>query len=63
MSGIMAAADGQKRRNKKVLSQARYLGEKITSEVLPLHLDIANHEALTEDQVHALEAVQIRSAG
>lgn len=62
MSGINAAADSQKRRNKKLLSQVRYLGEKITSEVLPLHLDIVRQEALTEDQVHALEAVQILSA-
>ena len=62
MSGIKMAIDGQKRRNKKLLSGVRYLGEQIVSEVLPLHLDIARHEALTEDQVRALEAVQILSA-
>ena len=62
MSGIEAAVNGQKRRNKKLLSQVRYLGEQITSEVLPLHLDIARHEALSEVEVQALEAVQIEAA-
>lgn len=62
MSGIKSVVDGQKRRNKKLLSQVRYLGERITSEVLPLHLDIARHEALAETEVRALEAVQIRAA-
>ncbi|MFC1526086.1 thiamine pyrophosphate-dependent enzyme, partial [Candidatus Latescibacterota bacterium] len=62
MTGIQAGIDGQKRRNSKLLKGARYLGEQIISEALPLHLDIGRVEGLTEDQIHALEALQIVAA-
>jgi len=62
MSGIRAGTEGQKRRNSKLLTSTRYLGERLTSEVLSLHLDIGRHEALDESEIHALEALQIRAA-
>ena len=62
MNSIQAAVAGQARRNKKLLSEARYLGDSITSQVLPLHIDIATAAALTQEQVDALEGLQIEAA-
>ncbi|MFH1572308.1 MAG: hypothetical protein ABIL09_30230 [Gemmatimonadota bacterium] len=62
MNGMQSLIDGQKRRNRKLLASARYLGEQVTSQVLPFHLDIARDAALEEGQVRALEALQISAA-
>ena len=41
MNSIQVAASGQARRNKKLLADAKYLGTRITSKVLPLQIDVA----------------------
>ncbi len=55
-------ASAQHARNDQLLSQARYLGREVTSEVLPLQLDIAAVESLTDDQAATLQAVEIDAA-
>ncbi|HJP29183.1 MAG TPA: thiamine pyrophosphate-dependent enzyme [Candidatus Latescibacteria bacterium] len=62
MNSLQAAAAGQTRRNKKLLADARYLGERVTSKVLPLQIDVAHTADLSQDQVDALEALQIEAA-
>ena len=62
MNSIQAATSGQARRNRKLLADAKYLGERITSKVLPLQIDVAYTTELSQDQIHGLEALQIEAA-
>ncbi|MCY4603921.1 MAG: hypothetical protein OXE49_06775, partial [Gemmatimonadetes bacterium] len=62
MRGIEAAQTGQQQRNKELLGGVRYLGEKVHSEVLPLTVDIGNQQALHQEQIDALEGLQIDAA-
>ena len=62
MRGIEAAQTGQQQRNKELLGGVRYLGEKVHSEVLPLTVDIGNQQALHQEQIDALEGLQIEAA-
>ena len=62
MRGIEAAQTGQRQRNKELLGGVRYLGEKVHSEVLPLTVDIGNRQALQQEQIAALEGLQIEAA-
>ena len=62
MRGIEAAQTGQRQRNKELLGGVRYLGEKVHSEVLPLTVDIGKQQALHQEQIAALEGLQIEAA-
>ena len=62
MRGIEAAQAGQQQRNKELLGGVRYLGEKVHSEVLPLTVDIVKQQALQQEQIAALEGLQIEAA-
>ena len=53
---------GQQDRNDALLAGARYLGDRISSEVLALHLDIRSQEKLEDEQLQALECMQIEAA-
>lgn len=61
MNSLHSAASGQARRNRKLLSEALYLGDRISSRVIPLQLDV-NGPALTTAQLDALEALGIEAA-
>ena len=61
-ASIYAALAGQKRRNEKLLKDARYLGQRVRSQVLPLQVDIAKDKALSKAQIDALVGLQIASA-
>jgi transketolase len=52
----------QQQRNQELLTTARYLHEEITSEVLPLKIDIANTPSLDASTITALESIQIDAA-
>ena len=58
-ASMCAALAGQKRRNEKLLKDARYLGQRVRSQVLPLQVDIAKDKALSNAQIDALR----RAAG
>ena len=45
-ASMYAALAGQKRRNEKLLKDARYLGQRVRSQVLPLQVDIAKNRQL-----------------
>jgi transketolase N-terminal domain/subunit/transketolase C-terminal domain/subunit len=62
MNSIQAATSGQARRNRKLLAEAKCLGERITSKVLPLQIDVAFTTDLSQDQIDGLEALQIEAA-
>ncbi len=62
MNGMQSAIQGQERRNRKLLKSAGYLGAEVTSEVLPLQIDVGSQESLTRGQADLLEALQIQSA-
>ena len=62
MNSIQVAASGQARRNKKLLADAKYLGTRITSKVLPLQIDVAHATSLSQDQIDGLEALQTEAA-
>lgn len=61
-ASMYAALAGQKRRNEKLLKDARYLGQRVRSQVLPLQVDIAKDKALSKAQVEALGGLQISAA-
>ncbi len=61
-TAIKAALVGQQRRNDKLLRDARYLGQRVRSQALPLQVDIARDKTLTPAQVDALGALQIEAA-
>ncbi len=61
-ASIDTALAGQKRRNDKLLKDARYLGQRVRSQVLPLQVDIAKDKALSKAQVDALGGLQIAAA-
>lgn len=63
MKSLHALDAAQQQRNQALLGAARHLkDESITSQVLPLHLEIAILEQLGPEQVHALEGLQIEAA-
>ena len=62
MNGLRSGIQGQERRNRKLLKSANYLGAEVTSEVLPLEIDVDSQERLTRAQADLLEALQIQSA-
>ncbi len=62
MKGIKAVAAQQQERNQALLDQVRYLGFSITSQVLPLQVDISTAEKLTAEQEQTLQALQIEAA-
>ena len=61
-TSMYAALAGQKRRNEKLLKDARYLGQRVRSQVLPLQLDIAKDKALSKAQIDVLGGLQIAAA-
>ena len=61
-TSMYAALAGQRRRNEKLLKDARYLGQRVRSQVLPLQLDIAKDKALSKAQIDALGGLQIAAA-
>jgi transketolase len=62
MTGTQQALKGQKRRNRKLLSQVQYLGSQVTSQVLPMEVDIRRLKRLSAAKVGALEGLQIEAA-
>ncbi|MDE2999588.1 MAG: thiamine pyrophosphate-dependent enzyme [Gemmatimonadota bacterium] len=62
MSALQHATTQQERRNRTLLDGSRYLSDVVTSEVLPIHIDVRRTEALTETQNDALIALQIDAA-
>ena len=62
MSELQHATTQQEHRNRTLLDGSRYLSETVTSEVLPLHIDIRHTETLTETQVNIFTALQIEAA-
>ena len=62
MSELQHATTQQEHRNRTLLDGSRYLSETVTSEVLPLHIDIRHTETLTETQIDIFTALQIEAA-
>ncbi len=62
MSNVNALTEKQGGRNDALLNEARFLGKKIASDVLGLHIDIAATEVLGEMEDRALTALQIEGA-
>ena len=62
MTNLHEAFKEQEERNRQLLAGARYLGETVQSEVLPLQIDISSVGELSEQQIDALEALQIDAA-
>lgn len=52
----------QQARNQKLLDASRYLHGDAESQVLPLHFDLAQKESLSEQEILALQAIEIESA-
>ncbi|TFG98873.1 MAG: hypothetical protein E4H13_09430, partial [Calditrichales bacterium] len=52
----------QKEKNAALLKDSIYLGDKITSKVIPFKLDVMNEDAISEEQKLTLEALEIRAA-
>jgi len=61
-TGFQAAIRDQQERNQVLLDRARYLGDRVESEALPLHVDIERAEELSAEQVQILEGLQIEAA-
>ena len=62
MSVLQHATTLQEDRNRTLLDGSRYLSDIVTSEVLPLQIDIRQTETLTETQVNIFTALQIEAA-
>lgn len=62
MSALQHATSRQERRNRALLDGSRYLSDVVTSQVLPIQIDIRQAETLTETQSDALTALQIDAA-
>ena len=62
MSALQHATTRQERRNRTLLDGSRYLSDVVTSQVLPFHIDVRRTDALTEEQVNKLTALQIDAA-
>ncbi len=52
----------QVQRNRLLQDRARYLGEELTSSVLPLRLNIQKTEQINAFQIRSIEALQIEAA-
>jgi transketolase len=62
MKGIEAGNAAQQTRNAELLGASRYLGDSVTSQVLPLQIDIGATAELGNEQVLALEALEVEAA-
>ena len=61
-TGLQTGTSGQHSRNKALLESVRYLGDRVESQVLPLQVDIATVEALSEEQIQGLEGLRKEAA-
>lgn len=61
MNSLQSATAAQARRNRKLLTEAQYLGDQIRSSVIPLRLDVSG-PALTTPQLEALEGLGVETA-
>ena len=61
MKGIQSAVHQQQERNRALLARVRYLGTSMTSEVLPLQVDIGRTEKLSEELLQGLQALQLEA--
>jgi transketolase len=55
-------ASNQKKRNKKLIADSKYLGEKLISKVLPFKIDLDQTDAISPEQISALRALEIDAA-
>ncbi len=62
MSNLQHVTSRQKDRNRTLMAGTTYLGNEISSRVLPLHIDIETTERLGEEQEYALQALQVEAA-
>ncbi len=62
MSALQHATTQQEHRNRSLLDGSRYLSESVTSNVLPLQIDIRQPQPLTKTQVDTFAALQIEAA-
>ncbi len=62
MSDFQKVASLQEKRNEALMTGNRCLGQRISSEVLPLHVDIETTGMLGEAQTQAFTALQIEAA-
>jgi transketolase len=60
MNSLQSATSAQARRNRKLLAEASYLGERINSRVLPLDIDVKG--PLTTQQRDALDGLGVEAA-
>ena len=62
MANLRTLTEHQGSRNEALLKHVEFLGDRIASQVLPLHLDVAQNEALSDDVEQALTGLQIEAA-
>jgi len=56
------AWDTQQARNSALIEGSTYMRDRVASEVVPLHIEIQNTEALADDQKLALQALEVEAA-
>ena len=61
-AGLKAVLMGQKRRNNRLLQKTEFLGTRVRSKVLPLHVDIVSDKSLNKSQVDGLQGLQKEAA-
>ena len=59
--GTTASWADQQARNADLIAHSKYMKDKVESDVLPLHIDLSA-DSMTDDQVNALQALEIESA-
>ena len=57
-----AAVKAQQKRNDLLISESKFMRQSITSQVLPLSIDIAHTNKLDEKQIATLQALEIEAA-
>ncbi|SVC55817.1 uncharacterized protein METZ01_LOCUS308671, partial [marine metagenome] len=57
-----AAWKAQQDRNDQLIANAKYMRPSVTSQVLPLRIDVGNTDALDDKQVATLQALEIEAA-
>ena len=57
-AGMKSVLRGQQRRNNRLLQKTEFLGRRVRSEIMPIHIDVSKDKSLNQSQIDGLQGLQ-----
>ena len=61
-AGMKSVLRGQQRRNNRLLQKTEFLGRRVRSEIMPIHIDVSKDKSLNQSQIDGLQGLQKEAA-